>query len=230
MKSNYTHLYIILSFILVSCSKNSSNATDPIIEPNTTLSEDKELSAFNLVFPEDQSLCTEGLEKDNQIELEFSWEASENATSYSLELSNITNDTKTTFSSETTTKTIMLDKGTQYGWKVIAKRNDDEMASAAWSFYSQGSTVENYAPFPAEISITDKGNQLIDISWSGADLDNDIISYSVYMNEIMLLENTTDTVFDNAEIVYDNSFEITVVTKDAAGNTSANTKSFWLSS
>lgn len=216
--------------MLICCSKDSSNATDPITEPNTTLSEDKELSTFNLVFPEDQSLCTEGLDKDNQIELEFSWEASENATSYSLELSNITNDTKTTFSSQTTTKTILLDKGTQYGWQVIAKLNDDEMASAAWSFYSQGSIVENYAPFPAEISITDKGNQLIDINWSGADLDNDIVSYRIYMNEIMLLENTTDTVFSNAEILYDTNFEITVVTTDEAGNTSSNTASFWLSS
>ncbi|MFK7812171.1 MAG: hypothetical protein AB8B59_06730, partial [Maribacter sp.] len=47
-------------------------------------------------------------------------------------------------------------------------------------FYSEGISQENYAPFPATINTIDQTNGFVEISWEGADLDNDIDKYELY--------------------------------------------------
>ena len=74
MKNYFYLLIIIFSF---SCSKDAAKVSDP--------------SSFELIFPANNEACLEGSKiNDNQKEIIFQWGGSTNATSYSLEIINLT--------------------------------------------------------------------------------------------------------------------------------------------
>ena len=80
---------ILMGLLIVSCGgKDSDNPTPP---------EEKELGVFNLLFPDNNLICTEGEDNGNDgVSIEFQWSASTNATSYELEITNQeTNSTDT---------------------------------------------------------------------------------------------------------------------------------------
>jgi len=74
MKNYFYLLIIIFSF---SCSKDAAKVSDP--------------SSFELIAPANNETCLEGsIINDNQKEIVFQWGGSTNATSYSLEIINLT--------------------------------------------------------------------------------------------------------------------------------------------
>lgn len=218
----FIKILIILTVILQSCSKDDGGGGPAPVE----------LGAFALTFPNNNEVCTEGTSVSAAIvSIPFSWNASENAASYRVEV--IQSDNNQTFEATTTgTSTdIDLPKGTQFTWKVIAVVNDKTKESdAVFSFYSEGATENNHIPFPAEITLTNNGGGSIDISWQGSDLDDDITGYDVRLgtsaNLTTIASNTTETNLPNRTILLNTDYTLEVVTKDSQGNNSVSKKRF----
>lgn len=214
-----TILKIFISvFILSSCGGGKDNPPEP--EP-----EAKELGAFNLVFPDNNLICTEGIDVGTEeVSIGFLWSESANATSYDIQITNQETSEIINQSSTAPEKTVTLKKNTQYSWEITAKLNEVTKTSTVWNFYTEGIAVENYAPFPAEISFTDNSNGTVNISWVGSDLDDDIQSFDVYLGTEpepnIYLTDTELVEIVNYEITTNIVYYIKIVTKDAAGNSS----------
>ena len=74
MKKYFYLMILILSF---SCSKDPAEVSDP--------------TSFELIFPANNETCLEGSKiNDTQKEIVFQWGGSTNATSYSLNIINLT--------------------------------------------------------------------------------------------------------------------------------------------
>jgi hypothetical protein len=203
--------------VLNACGGNDS----PTIPPNETIAN---LSAFNLVFPDNNLICTEGTEVGSDaVSINFIWSTSVNATSYNLEIKNLTTNETVTSTSNTTSKSIVVAKDTQFSWKVMASLNDKTRESEQWNFYSEGITEENFAPFPATITLEDNKDSTVNLSWVAEDLDNDLSVYDIYIgtedNPSLFLENTTETTSINYSITYGQIYAIKVVSKDSRNNT-----------
>ena len=207
---------ILVGLLVASCGGSDDN--------NNTTPEEKELGALNLVFPENNLICTEGQDNSTDgVNIEFQWSASTNATSYELEITNQETNTTDTRTVTTTSLAVGLPKGTQFSWSVTAILGSKTLASDSWNFYSEGTSTENFAPFPAEISVADNGNGTVTVSWVGEDLDNDLVDYDVYIgisgNLELILENTTNE-NTNYNITAGEQYIIQIISKDSNDNTS----------
>jgi len=212
----------LLKLFLFSILISSCGGKD---DPPAPQPEIKELGAFNLVFPDNNLICTEGEDTgNNEVSINFMWTASTNATGYDIEITNQNSGAKINETSTTGEKTVVLPKGQQFTWMVTAKSGDATKNSDPWSFYSEGIAQENYAPFPATITVTDNGDNSIDIEWEGSDLDDDIISYEVYFGtneEPSLVHSATDDSESLTQsIVYGTNYYLEIVTIDSLGNMS----------
>ena len=208
---------LILAGILVaSCGGKDNDTTTPPIE--------KELGSFNLIFPDNNLICTEGEDNGTDgVNIEFQWSASSNATSYDLEITNQENNSTDSRTVNANSLEVGLPKGTQFSWKVTAILEDKSLASDTWNFYSEGTSTENFAPFPAEITVSDNNDGTVTVSWIGEDLDNDIVNYDVYIgvfgNLELILENTTN-LNTNFSITVGEQYHVQVISKDRNDNTS----------
>ena len=98
-------------------------------------------------------------------------------------------------------------------------------------FYNAGNQT-HYAPFPAQViaplsgqTVSLDANNEITLSWQGADIENDIISYELYtantsVNDLVLVQSSlagsyTTNDFTSGDVVY-----WKVITEDTQGNTS----------
>jgi len=205
---------IILSVILSSCGGGGGSSTP-----------EKELGAFNLVFPDNNHVCTAGTDVGaDEVAIEFLWTASDNATSYTLEITNQESGDKITQTSNTAEESVVLAKGVQFSWTVTAKFEDKSKKSSSWNFYSEGVAQDNYAPFPAEIKVTDNGDETVKINWEGSDLDNDIVSYDIHFGTtedpalVHTAENDSEALTQS--IVYGTDYYIKIVTVDELDNKS----------
>ncbi|MDF4201980.1 hypothetical protein PXD56_03380 [Maribacter sp. SA7] len=209
---------ILMGLLVTACGGKDDNNNNP---PEET---EKELGAFNLEFPENNLICTEGEDNGTDgISIEFQWSASTNATSYELEITNQENNTIDKRTVTTTALAVGLPKGTQFSWGVTAILGSKTLASDSWNFYSEGTSTENFAPFPAEISISDNGDGTVTVSWVGEDLDDDLVNYDVYIgtsgNLELILENTTnESTYYN--ITAGEQYIVQIVSKDSNDNTS----------
>jgi len=209
-------------FLLASCKQNKDNLIEQVLPPEGEL----ELGAFNLVFPDNNLICTEGTAiGDNEISIDFMWTASENATAYDLEITNQDSGAKINESSSTTEKTVVLPKGTQFSWTITAKLGEATKSSDSWNFYSEGIAEENFAPFPAEITTEDQTNGFVEISWTGSDLDNDIETFELYFGtdaeNLEFIASTSGDSSSSQPIIYGTNYYIEIITKDARGNSSS---------
>lgn len=209
---------IFMGLLVTACGGKDDNNNNP---PEET---EKELGAFNLVFPENNLICTEG--EDNGIDgvsIEFQWSGSTNATSYEIKITNQETNSTDTRTVTTTSLAVGLPKGTQFSWAVTAILGSKTLVSDSWNFYSEGTSTENFAPFPAEISVSDNGNGSVTISWIGEDLDDDLVNYDVHIgtsdNLELILENTTNE-STNYNITAGEQYIVQVVSKDSNNNTS----------
>lgn len=211
---------LTLCFVLLtSCggSKDSPKETP----------KDEELGAFNLVFPDNNLICTEGEDiNNNEVSISFIWSASKNATSYEFTLTNLDNNEVINETVSSTSLDLTLPKGSQFTWSVSAVLNNSKKESTSWNFYSEGVTVENYAPFPASITVEDNNNGTVNINWTGSDLDNDIAHYTLMVDDVVLLDNTTNVSYSAHQITYGTTFKITIITEDTIGHTSTVKKDF----
>ncbi|MBQ4818723.1 hypothetical protein [Aquimarina sp. MMG016] len=213
-------LLIIIAIIFQSCSSGGDDGPAPIV-----------LGAFDLVFPDNNEVCTEGTDVGNDmVSIPFRWNNSANASSYNIE---VRDENGQTYNASATSNSvdIALPKGTQFTWKVTATLDALALPSnETWSFYSEGITADNHIPFPATITLTDNQDGTINISWIGSDLDNDIDAYDVKLgtsdNPPTILSNTQDVSIQNQSINYDTVYYLEIITKDQKGNSSKSKKRF----
>lgn len=166
--------------------------------------------AATLVFPENDSECTEGvIVNDNQSRVTFQWNASQNTDSYQVNLRNLNTGSTALATSNTNAVDITLLRGVPYEWFVVSRANGttETASSAVWQFYNAGPGITNYAPFPAQAIAPTRGSTVsasptIGLEWSGSDVDGDIASYTVYFGTQdpppSLAEGLTTTTFETA--------------------------------
>ena len=181
------------------------------------------------VYPANNDLCI-----DNSVE--FKWNAatdSDNNTpiKYQLEVATNTQFTNPVVSESnitTTTKTVSLEKGIVFYWRV--KATDSEGLSSAYSgnnqFYTEGEGVSNYLPFAPELIAPALDATVQETSttleWTASDVDtDDTLTYDVYFGTqedptTLVLENSSETTYQ-ATLTSSTSYYWKVVVKDDKG-------------
>ncbi|MCM5662593.1 hypothetical protein [Galbibacter mesophilus] len=226
MKKIIHYIFPVISSLLISCGGgDSDDPTDPDNPSNPTL----ELGTFNLVTPENNSLCVEGdyTIAGNLNHILLIWEPSENAKSYKIHLIDNTSGESQTLTSSSSSKEADVAMGHSYSWEVEAILEDKVLKSdEKWNFYSRDVKEESHAPFPASIFITDNKDSTIKILWETEDIDGDVESYTVYFGKdqepSMIAENLSidENLIDKQAIEYNTVYYLKIVSKDEAGNTS----------
>lgn len=221
MRIYYYILSISLAFFLfVGCGDDTT--PEPIPVPDT----------FALIYPADNSACVKGdSETDLNSLLEFTWEKALNATDYILEVHDLGTGQIFTFTTTNTFYSASLPANSHYSWEVTAVNSEGETASTLWKFYLAGKPETNYAPFPAELTSPAFDSELnangmtavsVTLSWIGSDVDDDIDTYTLFLDKAdastqigVQTENSAEIELQSGETYY-----WKVVTKDKAGNSS----------
>ena len=214
---------LLLVILMTACPGSKDDGPD--------LDEMGDPGSVSLVFPDNNSECTEGATvNDMQSAITFQWQASENADSYEVNVKNLDNGETQKTESLTNESTITLSSNTPYEWFVITKSDNSETApeSATWKFYNAGEGVVNYAPFPAEAFYPQRGgtisaNTSVALEWKGDDVDNDITEFEVFFGTEATASTSMGVSSENTMIVNiasGKSYYWQVKTVDGTGNTS----------
>jgi hypothetical protein len=187
----------------------------------------KNINLF-LVFPENDSDCTEGIiVSETQSELIFKWIDENDNAPYILHLTNISTSQTELYESETTEVAITLERGVMYSWYVTGKINS---SSEVWSFYNEGPGLKSTIPLPATAISPVSGASIsrtsttVNLIWQSEDLDNDIVGHDLYFGEVKDPElygtDIIETRFDGIPVEAGKTYYWKIVTKDSVGNES----------
>ncbi len=219
---HYSLIGLFIASLGIGCG-GSDNGDDPAPPDPVTPP-----SAASLVFPDNNTECNEGtIVSETESEVTFKWNAAENADSYTVHLKNLNSGNEQSISSQNTELPITIERGVAYSWSVTSKANgtDETAESTTWKFYNAGLAVENHPPFPAEALSPKMGSAVssgpIDLSWTASDVDDDISSFDIYLDEsptpTTLIDTSTEPTLtfmaDSGKIYY-----WQVVVSDAVGN------------
>jgi len=176
----------LFSLLALQCSKKDANQAP---------------STVTLIFPSENLLCI-----DNTVD--FNWsdaiDPEANEIEYKITVATdrgLTNivESRTVTSSQIT---FNLEKATAYYWQVDALDIDNNLGSSSetYAFYTQGTVIENYAPFSPKV-ISPENNAVVNagtvfLRWIAEDINTtDILTYELYFGEndnLVLLENDLD--------------------------------------
>jgi len=187
--------------------------------------------AATLLFPDNNSTCLEGeVLSPTQSRVTFQWSESQNTDSYQVVVRNLNTNNELTQNANTNQATLTLARGTPFQWNVVSKATGTSQTatSATWRFYNEGPGIANYAPFPAEAVFPARGAHLdatssLTLSWAGADVDDDIASYEVFLGTAPGAEASAGTVTTatlEVAVSSGQAYYWRVSTHDAAGNSS----------
>ncbi|MDC1012537.1 hypothetical protein OAQ04_04810 [Flavobacteriaceae bacterium] len=206
----------------------SSCAKDPIpVEPGVA----------SLISPANNETCLDGTSlNDTQSNVSFSWSAASNAISYEVIISNLQSQSSQTYTAPSNQTTIALTKAEPYSWivKSIGEDGSTPSESEQWKFYLAGEGTINYAPFPTDLisprsgaNITPDINNLVILNWNGSDVDGDLESFKVYLDQNDATTLNTTIPFQNnnnsieVEVENNATYYWKVVAIDANGNQSS---------
>lgn len=213
---------VLIGIFLFGCSGGGD--TPPALLPELAL----------LIHPEDDSECTTGQELSTTTsEVEFRWQAAENTEIYELRATNLNTNTTQTISTASTSAKLPLEKGALYSWQITSKNAAvlQSTPSETWRFYNSGFQT-TYAPFPAEIvapkvgaSVVKDGNNDVTLRWTGADIDNDIQEFEIYVStenppETLIFSAGSGATTTKTAVVANTVYYWRIVTKDSEGNSS----------
>ena len=150
-------------------------------------------------------------------------------------VTNLLTQSSQTFTAASNQADIALSKAEPYSWKVrsIGETGSTPVESEQWKFYLAGDAVVNYAPFPTELiaprsgaNVTPDINNLVILNWRGSDVDGDLTSYEVYLDQTDA--STLNTVIDyeanntsiEVEVENNTTYYWKVIAIDANGNQS----------
>ena len=187
----YIFYFMILFFL--SCSKDGTTEPTP-----------DNPAAFELIYPANGETCLDGTDQsDDQASVLFRWRSSLNATSYSIEIENLTTGQKVNSNTSANSINQNLTKSQPYAWSVTASGAPGSTPSKSqkWSFYLSGEDQVSYGPFPPELvsprpsaTVTVNSEGQISLSWTGPDEDNNITGFEIYLDtaDASALINTVD--------------------------------------
>ena len=127
---------------------------------------------------------------------------------------------------------IILESGKQYSWWVNSKSLQTEKIakSKVWTFYLEGPSTSSHFPFPAILLNPENNSQVslengsLNLRWESVDLDDDIVSYDVFLGEdpdnLVLAAENLMTNSISAALINDRYYYWKVTTKDKQGNVS----------
>jgi len=211
-------LVIFISLLFTACKKDSP----------------KPPSAAGLVFPLQNSLCTTGVNiTPTSSRVEFMWQTANNTNTYELRVTNLLTDITQTVNTQSTSTELTIEKGAPYSWVVITRNTEvqETASSATWQFFNAGSQI-TYAPFPAQIitplsgaSVVRDINGEIVLEWSGADVDDDIVGYEIFLDTVSPPQVSVASPASSVSSIKINTSANTVyywkvITKDIEGNNS----------
>lgn len=211
-------LIVFISLLFTACKKDSP----------------KPPSAAVLTFPEQNSLCTTGVSiTPTSSRVEFIWQTANNTNTYELRVTNLLTDITQTVSTQATSAELTIEKGSPYSWQVITRNTQvqETASSATWQFFNAGSQI-THAPFPAQIvaplsgaSVVSDINSEIELEWSGADVDDDIVGYEIFLDTVsppqVLVASPAATVSSiKVNTIPNTVYYWKVITRDTEGNTS----------
>lgn len=220
----FFHILLInTALFILSCGGSSPSPEPPKPpQPPGTPAPD----APTLTAPADNSACIKN------TSLTFTWNKAANAVSYQLSVKNLLTQQTTDYTTAELSYTPALTGNTPYSWRVTAINSAGKTASASWKFYLSGAAATNYAPFPAELTAPADGATIaangaasvqVTLQWKGADPDNDIATYTLYLDNTkaetaaasgLTAATATQTLLSGKTYYWK------VETKDKAGNTS----------
>ena len=216
-----TPIYLFLIVIVASCSSDDGGEEINSVDPPT---------AVTLIFPEDNTECNEGtIISDTETDVRFEWQEATNANSYILEVKNLNDGTSRNISTLSSEFLLRILRGTPYSWSVksLASGTTETTESEVWKFYNSGLPQESHPPFPAEAISPLSGASVnegdISLQWEATDVDNDIVSYSVYLDSVnppvAEIGSTSNTTI-NSTVTSGQVYYWKIVTTDQIGNTS----------
>ncbi|MGK4569390.1 hypothetical protein [Flavobacterium sp. 3HN19-14] len=211
------------AFVIFSCGSGGGGGSEETGNPPV---------AAILSAPANNSECLSGTSvSETESKVTFQWNPSANADSYILYVKNLTTQTTLQYVAGAVTNfDVTLLKGTPYSWYIVSKSKSATATATSekWKFYNSGTGTVNYVPFPAEavsppMSSTISG-PTVNFAWTGSDVDNDIVSYDLYMdtttNPTTKVGTATSAHLDAISVSGAATYYWKVVTKDGAGNTS----------
>lgn len=185
-----------------------------------------------LVFPTQNLDCAQGtLVNAVTRRIPFEWKIFKGAESYELQITQLSTGEKTNLGTLLNTLEVPLKMGEAYSWKVVASNTKvlETTSSDLWYFFNAGAQT-THAPFPATALSPLPGsllfmpsNALVNIRWSGADIDNDIVRYSLLLGTenppttLIGLSAPTSTEF-SINVSKGVTYYWQVNTKDQSGN------------
>ena len=212
-------MLVMMACLIVACGGN-----DAPPDPEGAL----------LVFPEENSECTTGTSLSETLsQITFRWNASKNTDSYTLNVVNLNTNVPQNITTTSTSASLSLTKGVPFAWTVTSRNKDSDLvaSSETWLFYNAG-TQTTYAPFPAQLTSPAPGktvqkdiaNEVL-LKWEGADVDNDIVSFEVFLSDTnpptVSVGTTASSLMEmSVSVVSGTVYYWKVVTTDAEGNTS----------
>ncbi|MGI9531543.1 hypothetical protein [Lutimonas sp.] len=218
MKNVYRTAIILFAFtMLLSCGED-------------TVTEDFPPAKATLSFPENNKDCNEGVVvSDTHSEVTFRWNTAQNADSYTLNITNLENNSQQTVGSKETEASVSILRATAFSWSVTSKSSNSSKTSesAVWKFYNAGPPDENHVPNLATLvspGMDSKVNEgTVSLNWTGSDIDNDIVSYEVYIDNAnpptTLAGSPTNNKLD-VTVTKDLTYYWQVISIDAIGNKS----------
>jgi len=216
-KLNYIFIALFILTAGMSCGEDS-------------VTEDFPPAKATLSFPENNSDCYEGtIVSATESEVTFRWSTTENADSYTLQITNLDSGTSQSVASKTAETKVTIRRATAFSWSVISKSNSSSKTamSDTWKFYNAGSPDQNHVPNPATLVSPGADSKVkegtVSLEWDGSDLDNDIVSYEVYIdnfNPPITLAGTSTSNKLEVNVVEDHTYYWQVITIDAIGNKS----------
>ena len=183
--------YLFFVLILVSCGGSDEGGGDGGVDPPPP----QPPGSVTLTAPSNGKVCETGTSTSTtKSNVDFSWEASSNTSTYDLQITNLNTSSAINKTGLTSTNTtVELDKGQPFIWKVISKNTSTTQTgtSSSWKFYLAGPGITNYAPFPADLKTPASGSTVnrssdgkVTFTWEGSDPDQgDELKYTLYVDK-----------------------------------------------
>ncbi|TGV02967.1 hypothetical protein [Flavivirga rizhaonensis] len=169
---------IIIGILTYSCSGGGDDS-------DTQAENKAPTKVSTLTYPTNNLLCITNV-------LDFQWEAASDPdgdpVSYVLEISQDNGFTAIdeSFTVSNTNKTVTLDKGIAYYWRVKAtdSKNLSSDYSSVYQFYTEGEGSLNHLPFAPELLSPELNTTIssgtVNLNWKANDVDDDSLTYDVF--------------------------------------------------
>ena len=190
MKKVFFKYFAFASLFIISCGGGGDGGSDDVITPPVQTVDPPSMAT--LTSPTNNKVCEEGTSvSDSQSSVNFQWNAGNNTDSYDLRITNLNSNQVINQTNITSTnKTVTLNKGTPYSWKITSKRNGTSKTaeSSTWKFYLFGDGISNYPPYPSTLISPSSGHVFssstssVELSWEGSHTENLSLTYYLFID------------------------------------------------